>query len=301
MKPVNIEKKQIDLIRESICVYTTCMQCKDLYRDGALCFADIEEFIDDRGKSCLFKLKEMCHDLFRNSDAASYREKIYDMTVGYIFHQAMILRENLYQLEYYKPQCDIDTNELELTIREKKIFLEMEFLVKKTEKKLQEGFQETKLLLKGLVEQLQDLMKLYKENYLLPRFMFEQEKVLVRIYGKKNFDRLLNDMYKDGRKLLMFKAAHSYLESEYYEVARSMFQKVAYLDSGNKLALFLFMYSSAFFFYYKNRFAKGYRYAENALAFDIDDSEKAPYNDSLTKLSAEIAREIKRSRRLLGG
>jgi tetratricopeptide (TPR) repeat protein len=294
MKPINIEKKQIDLIRESMCVYTKCMQCKDLYRDGALCFGDIEEFVDDRGKSCLFKLKEMCHDLFRNSDSASYREKLYDMTVGYVFHQAMILRENLYQLEYYKPRCDIDSDEL--TIREKKIFLEMDFLVKKTEKKLKEGFKETKLLLKELVEQLKDLIKLYKENYLLPRFMFEQEKTLVMIYGKKNFDRLLNDMYKDGRRLLMFNAAHSYLESEYYELARNMFQKAACLDTENKLALFLFMYSSAFFFYYKNRFTKSYRYAENALSLEIDESDKAPYIDSLKKLRAEISREIKRSR-----
>jgi tetratricopeptide (TPR) repeat protein len=296
MKPINLEKKQIDLINESICVYTKCMHCKDLYMDGTLCFEDIEEFVDDRGKSCLFRLKEMCHDLFRNSDTATYREKLYDMTVGYIFHQAMILRENLYQLEYYKPKCDIETDEL--TIREKKIFLEMEFLVKKTEKKLKEGFRETKLLLKELVEQLTDLIKLYKDNYLLPRFMFDHEKTLIAIYGKKNFNQLLNDVYKDGRKLLMFRAAHSYLESEYYELARDMFQKVVCFDSSNKLALFLFMYTSAFYFFYKNRFAKAYRYAGNALALDVDDRDKAPYLDSLTGLKSEISKEIKRSRRL---
>ena len=296
MKPINLEKKQIDLINESLCVYTKCMHCKDLYIDGTLCFSDIEEFVDDRGRSCLFRLKEMCHELFRNSDEANYREKLYDMTVGYIFHQAMILRENLYQLEYYKPQCDIDANEL--TLREKKIFLEMEFLVKKTEKKLKEGFKESKLLLKEMVEQLKDLIKLYKDNYLLPRFIFEHEKTLAMIYGKKSFNQLLNETYKDGRRLLMFKAAHSYLESEYYEVARNMFQKVTCLDTSNKLAIFLFMYASAFYFFYKNRFSKAYRYAENAMAFQIHDNDKAPYLESLTKLKHEIAKDMKRSRRL---
>jgi hypothetical protein len=296
MKPINLEKKQIDLIKESMCVYIMCTECKEMYRNGALCFKDIEQFVDDRGKSCLFRLKEMCHELFRNSDVASYREKLYDMTVGYIFHQAMILRENLYQLEYYKPRCDIDTDEL--TIREKKIFLEMEFLVKKTEKKLKEGFKETKLLMKELIEQLKDLFKLYKDNYLLPRFLFEHEKTLITIYGKKNFDRLLNDMYKDGKRLLMFMTAQSYLESEYYELARNMFQRVTCLDAGNKLAFFLFLYSSAFFFYYKNRFSKAYRYAENAMSLDIEDDGKTPYLDSLIKLKVEISREIKRSRRI---
>lgn len=296
MKLSNLEKRQIDLIRESLCVYTKCMRCKELYMDGLLCFGDIEEFVDDRGRSCLFRLKEMCHELFRNSEAASYREKIYDMTVGYIFHQAMILRENLYQLEYYKPRCDIDTREL--TIREKKMFLEMEFLLKKTEKKLKEGFRQTRLLLRELVEQLKDLIKLYKDNYLMPRFIFEHEKTLVTIYGKKAFDRLVNDLYSNGRKLLIFKAAHSYLESEYYELARNMFSKVACLDTSNKLALFLFMFTSAHYFYYKNRFAKAFRYAENALSLDMDEKEKAPYLDALRKLRVEISREIKRSRRL---
>lgn len=268
----------------------------DLYKSGTLCFGDIEKFVDDRGRSCLFRLKEMCHDLFRNSDAANYREKLYDMTVGYIFHQAMILRENLYQLEYYKPKCDINANQL--TLREKKIFLEMEFLVKKTEKKLREGFKEAKLLLKELVEQLKDLIKLYKDNYLLPRFLFEHEKTLIMIYGKRNFNQLLDDIYKDGKKLLMFNAAHSYLESEYYELARNMFQKVTCLDSSNKLALFLFMYASAFYFFYKNRFSKAYRYAENAMAFELNESDKAPYLESLIKLKAEITQDMKRSRRV---
>jgi tetratricopeptide (TPR) repeat protein len=238
----------------------------------------------------------MCHGLYRNSDAATYREKLYDMTVGYIFHQAMILRENLYQLEYYKPKCDIEVGEL--TVREKKIFIEMEFLVKKTEKKLKEGFREAKLLLKELAEQLIDLIKLYRDNYLLPRFMFEHEKTLIDIYGKKGFSQLINDVYHDGKKLLLFRAAHSYLESEYYELARNMFQKALCLDTANKLVLFLFMYASAFHFYYKNRFSKAHRYAENALALDVDDTERAPYLDSLTRLKTDILRDMKRSRRL---
>lgn len=294
MKPINLEKKQIDLIRESLCVYSKCMQCRDLYRDGKLCFEDIEKFVDDRGKSCLFRLKEMCHDLFRNSDTATYREKLYDMTVGYIFHQAMILRENLYQLEYYKPKCDVWTDEL--TTREKKIFLEMEFLVKKTEKKLKEGFRETKLLLREMIEQLKDLIKLYKDNYLLPRFLYEHDKALVMIYGKKRFNQLLNELYADGRRVLTFKAAQSYLESEYYDLSRSMFQKVVCLDTSNKLALFLFMYASAFYFFHKNRFAKASRYAENALNLELPEKDKAPYREALIKLRADIAKDTRRPR-----
>jgi tetratricopeptide (TPR) repeat protein len=295
MKEINLEKKQIDLIRESICVHIKCMECRDLFKNGTLCFRNIEEFVDDRGKSCLFRLKEMCHELFRNSDSATYKEKLYDMTVGYIFHEAMILRENLYQLEYYRPKCDIVSGEL--TSVEKKIVLEIEFLVKKTERKMKEGFKETKLLLKELVEQLKDIIGLYRGNYLLPRFLFENQKSFVKIYGKKGFDHLLYEVYKDGRTALIYKAARSYLESEYYELARNMFQRVAGLDTDNRTALFLYMYSSAFYFYYKNRFARAQRYAEEALAIQVDNNDMTPYQESLTSLSAEVAREVKRGKK----
>jgi hypothetical protein len=294
----NLEKKQIDLIRESICVYIECTKCTDLYKGGQLCFKNLEEFVDDRGKSCLFRLKEMCHELFRNSNDATDKETLYDMTVGYIFHAAMILRESLYQLEYYKPRSDMASNQF--TTVERKIFREIDTLVRKTEKKLKEGFRETRNLLNQLMEQLKDLVRLYKDNYLLPRFVFENEKSLVRIYGKRGFADLLNDMYRDGRVLLMFKAAQSYLESEYYDTARKLFKRVALLDSGSKAALFFFMYCSAHHFYFKSRFSKAMSYGEKALAMGVDKNEAGPYLEPLQTLMADVLREVKGTRKLIG-
>ena len=238
MKTTNLEKKQIDLIKESINVYEKCIECRSLFDSKNICFANIEEFVDDRGKSHLFHLKEMSHELFRNSNDASYKEKLYDITIGYIFHEAMKLRENMYQLEYYRPQCDIDLHTL--TDQEKKIVHEIGLLVNKAEVRLKEGFKEIKVLLNELVGQLKDLIVLYKNNYLLPRFIFENERSLKKIYGKKGFENLLNMAYSDGKHLLILKAGQSYLESEYYDTARLLFKKVLRLDSQDTSALFLY-------------------------------------------------------------
>jgi tetratricopeptide (TPR) repeat protein len=290
MNRTNIEKKQVDLIRESICVFTKCMECRDLFKEGILCFSNIEEFVDDKGGSCLFRLKEMCHDLFRRSDEASYKEKLYDITVGYIFHEAMKLRENLYQIEYYKPKHDIGSHEL--TALENKIVHEIGALIQKAEKRAQEGLREIKPLLMELIEQLKGLIRLYKNNYLIPRFIFENEKILMKVFGRKGFEGLLNDMYRDGRVLLMFKAAQSYLESEYYELARNLFRRVASLDSKNKLALFLFMYTSAHHFYFRNRFSKARNYAQKALSMSRDQSMES-YGKVLEKLVLELSGDWK--------
>jgi hypothetical protein len=278
------------LIKESINAYQKCIECRSLFDGRNICFADIEEFVDDRGKSHLFRLKEMSHELFRNSDDASYKEKLYDITVGYIFHEAMKLRENMYQIEYYRPQRDIALHTL--TDQEKKIVHEISLLVNKAEIRLKEGFKEIKVLLNELVGQLKDLIILYKNNYLLPRFVFENEKSLRKIYGKKGFENLLNIMYSDGRRLLILKAAQSYLESEYYDTARMLFKKVLHLNRQDLSVLFFHMYSSAYYFYFKNMFTRSLMLAEKARDLKTDDKIKNIYMDSLNRLIFDLSKEM---------
>lgn len=292
----NIEKKQIDLIKESICVYTKCMECRVLFKEGRLCFSNIVELVDDKGKSCLFRLKEMCHALFRNSDEATYKEKLYDITVGYIFHESMKLRENLYQLEFYGPNYDKVSDQL--TGQEKKIFHEIDVLTKKARSRLKEEIKELKILITELMEQLKDLIRLYGDNYLLPRFIVKNEKSLISIYGRNGFERLLNGLYSDGRAILIFRAAMSYLESEYYELARSMFRKISKADKENRTALFLYMYSSAFHYYFKNRFSRSLIFAEQANAMDVNIESINIYRELLQKLISDLSKEVRKTKRL---
>jgi len=287
----NLEKKQIDLIKESIDVYTKCMDCRALFKNKKLNFAKIDDFVDDKGKSYLFRLKEMCHELYRNSVEAHYKEKLYDITVGYIFHEAMKLRENLYQLEYYGPNRYKVTEKL--SDSELKVVREIENLMKKTEKRLKEGFKEIRLLMKELVSQLKGLIILYENNYLIPRFVLENEKMLISIYGRKGFKNLINELYHDGKPLLLYKAAKSYLESEYYDIARGLFKKISIIDRQNGSAEFLYMYASAFYFYFRNKLSRTLAFCDKALNMDIND-EYAGYKIKLQALMHDVSKEMKK-------
>lgn len=289
----NLEKKQVDLIKESICVYTKCMDCRALFRNKTLNFAKIDDFVDDKGNSCLFKLKEMCHVLYRNSVEAHYKEKLYDITVGYIFHEAMKLRESLYQLEFYRPNSYKVTEKL--VDSELKIVREIEHLMKKTEKRLTEGFKEIRLLMKELVGQLSGLIMLYKDNYLIPRFVLKNEKMLISIYGKKGFRSLINELYHDGKPLLLYKAAESYLESEYYDIARRLFKKISIIDRQDKSAEFFYMYASAFYFYFRNRFTRTLAFGDKAVNMDMN-VEYEGYKFKLRALMDEVTKEVKNKR-----
>ncbi len=296
MTNLNIEKKQIDLISESIALYKTCNRCMGLHKSGALTFPDIEEFVDDRGKSCLYRLKQMCHELFRNTVEAAYKEKFFDITVGYIFHEAMKLRECIYQLEYYKPQYNMLISSTELTQAEEKVIREFGGLILKAQKRLNEGLRQVKTLLKELAEQLKDLVKIYRNNYLLPRFLLENERSFIALYGKKGYQDLLERLYERGRATLVLKAAVSYLKSENYQAARGLFQKATKLDDDNLSARFLFLYASAFNCYLKNRPSMARTFAEQALAMPMDGyGEMGDYAQSLRDLLPDVMKEIRRA------
>ena len=294
---LNTEKKQIDLISESICVSKTCNQCIDLHQKGQLTFLTVEDFVDDRGRSCLYRLKQMCHELFRNSAEVSYKERFYDITVGYIFHEAMKLRECIYQLEYYQPEYNLLVNTPDLTPAEKKLIHEFDVLIEKAERRLTEGLNEVKTLLRELVANLKELIKTYKNNYLLPRFILENERAFVTIYGKKGYQNLIEDMYERGRPALMYKAALSYLESEYYQVARNLFHKAARLDSTNLSARFLYLHTSAFNCYFNSKFSMARIFAEEALALPVGAQQDVQtYVAVLRSLLPELAKETRKNR-----
>ena len=289
---LNTEKKQIDLVNESISVFKTFNYCMDLHKRGELTFLEMEEFVDDRGKSCLYRLKQMCHGLFRTTCEAAYKEKFYDITVGYIFHEAMKLRECIYQLEYYKPEYTALVNSAELTPAERKVIHEFDMLINKAEKRLAEGLKEVKILLKELLSHVKDLLRIYKDNYLLPRFILENERSFVAIYGKKGYRDLIEEVYEQGRTTLILKAAISYLESEYYQTARGLFHKVTKLDRANEPARFFYLYTSAFNCYFKNRLSMAQIFAEEALALPENGRRGAEnYAASLRNLLADVVRE----------
>ncbi|MCS7281379.1 MAG: hypothetical protein NZ583_07115 [Desulfobacterota bacterium] len=291
-----MEKRQIDLIEESILVMKKFSDLRRLYRNNALSFSKVEEFVDDRGKSCLFRLKEMCHELFRNSESASYKEKLYDITVGYIFHEAMKLRENVYQLEYYRPKTFMVKDKV--GEKEKKILKEMEYLIVKAEKRLKEGFLELKKLIKELSEQLKDLILTYRNNQLLPRFILENQKIFVSVYGRKRLGEMVRELFSDGKKKLFFLAGLSYLSSDYYDEARLAFRNA--LDSGNlrKEALFYYHYASAFACYLKGKIKQSVISAQKALEASNIKTVPSQLVENLHGLISDLKREQKTKRHI---
>ena len=107
----------------------------------------------------------------------------------------------------------------------------------------------------------------------------------------------MNSTYFDGRRLLIFKVAQSYLESEYYDKARLLFKKTIRLDGQAVLSLFLYYYTSAFHFYFRNMFTKALVFAEKARNMKTTDDIRNDYIDSLNTLISDLTKEIKKKKK----
>ena len=100
------DRKILEMIRGLFLAQIAFQEIFKKYKRHQLRFSDIERWVDDRGQSLLYLLKEQCHAIFRftKTDSLHKKEWLLDLAIGSIFHEAMKLRENIYQLEVYRPQ-----------------------------------------------------------------------------------------------------------------------------------------------------------------------------------------------------
>lgn len=196
------------------------------YREDALAFEDLETFIDDRGKSVLYQAKESCHALFRR-DASVGMEKghLFDLTVGTIFHEAMKLRENLYQVQVYGEQGRALGAKASRTRNEEDFLHQLHTILKRAASGFSEEMEETRTLFREATQQLKALLPDFRSNGLLLRFFHEQEKLTQQVFGAAREDHPFEMMFPGGRGPGYAAAGRSYLDSGRFGKAQVCFGK----------------------------------------------------------------------------
>ncbi len=208
----------VGLVREFFTVHDALCRVFDGFRSGSLCFDEVANLVGDTDRSLLFRLKERCHALFRArepADGHSPREALFDLSVGSLFHEAMKLRENLYQQEIYAPrverllgQARVETSDL---------FVEFERVQNAGADRTLEAMREAELLLDQTRNQLSVLLADFPENGLMARFLVEHAEQVRKVLGI-GIDDLLQNVY--GSTVQGYRVAiHSYLRSAYYNEA----------------------------------------------------------------------------------
>jgi tetratricopeptide (TPR) repeat protein len=263
---------------------------KDYHR-GNLKFAKVDELVDATGSSPLFDLKERCHFRFRykEGESSNEKEKLFDLTIGSIFHEVMKLKENVYQLEVYGPRY------LELEKRLGNPLPEREFhrfqkIILRAEEGVKEGMEDLKELFRDVKEQLGELLKEYSRNKFLTRFLLENAPLLQMVYGRKGLEKIFASMYKGGIDQAYLAAGYSYLESQYFDMAKPVFEKALRRDPKNGMLRFIGKFASGASSYYANDYQKALQKFKGLMEFKDHLRGTGKY----LKKAEEICRKMRR-------
>jgi tetratricopeptide (TPR) repeat protein len=238
------------------------------HRDGALKFLAVEALVDASESSPLFDLKERCHSRFRYNEGKprNEREKLFDLTIGSIFHEAMKLKENVYQLEVYKPRYQELKKRLYNPLSERE-FRRFEKIISRAEQGVKDGMEDLKELFRDVEEQLVELIKEYGKNRLLIRFLLENKPLLEKVYGKRSFEKIFASMLRGGIDEAFWAAGNSYLESQYFDMAYPVFKKALRRHPENRMLRFICHFSSGASSYYANDYQKALQQFKGLLRF----------------------------------
>ncbi len=234
------ERKVVEIVRHFLLTVQTFRQHQEKYRQGSLCFSDLAKLVDDRGQSVFFVLKENCHSLFRRNEfPVSEKEQIFDLTIGTLFHLAMKMREDLYQLEFYGPKyTELDKKE-DGPLDRKNLVYQFKGLISRAQNSFQEGMGEMAILLKEALPQFQDLLGEHQEKGLLVRFLLEEKDLLQDVLGKDALEDLLQNLYGLRQAHPYRLAGESYFQSGFYALATQAFSRALEKMPADEDLLFL--------------------------------------------------------------
>ncbi len=293
----NPDKKNwiiLEIVRDYLCSYIHFQSMYAQYKAQTLSFDDVEKFVTDKDPTLpLFNLKESCHMLFRyqGEEECSDEEKLLDLAVGSIFHEAMKIRENLYILEVYKPRYLQIQNSQDSSDHKSNLLQEFTKIGMRTEKRLAESILETKRLLNDTLKQLAHLLPRYRDNPVLMRFLLRNKELLQQAFGKRKGLKVITDMYPGGLGEAYDVEGRGYLASEHYDLAAEFFNRALKYRIHDQTLKGLYLYARGMDGYYNNRYPLTLRSFHKLLSFAAVLKDVNGYLAKVEEVCRKIGRE----------
>lgn len=293
----NPEKKNwiiLEIVRNYLYSYIHFQSIYAQYKAQSLSFDDVEKFVTDKDPTLpLFNLKESCHMLFRyqGDEECSDEEKLLDLAVGSIFHEAMKIREDLYLLEVYKPRYQQVQNSQESSDSKTNLLQEFTKIGLRTEKRLAESVRETKRLLYDTLKQLAYLLPRYKENPVLMRFLLSNKELLQQVFGKRKGLQVIADMYPGGLGEAYEVEGRGYLSSEHYDLAAEFFNRALKYRIHDQGLQGLYLYARGMDGYYNNSYPATLRSFHKLLSLAPVLKDGKGYLAKIEEVCRKIGRE----------
>lgn len=217
----------VQLLREFLVAHAELTEILETQSPDEISFASVRALVGDDNHSVLFRLKQRSHALFRSDGAhrsqAVRREALFDLAIGSLFHEAMKLRESLYQREFYAPR--VASLKAASSEDPDELFFEFERILEKSSARLFEVVAEVRILLAQTRDQLRRLLIERAADRVVARFLLRKRDAVSAAFVE-GLEGLLEAMYGDVRAGLI-EAARSLLESAYFVEASQTLREAA--------------------------------------------------------------------------
>lgn len=289
------DRNILEIVRGLLLSEVAFQEILKKYREGRLRFSDIGTWVDDKGQSLLYNLKEQCHSLFRDKGKKTIHQKewLLDVVIGSIFHEAMRLRENIYQMEVYQPKYLQYKSKVGKSDYEKDYLQLFERIILKTRQGVVEGIDETRSLFHEAMVQLIDLFKEGSKNAFLVRFLLDNLTLLKKVYGSKKAKKIFELMFSKGLLDAYRLAGQSYLQSEHYDLSSTYFLKALKVDPHNHSLQFLLNFSLGMNEYYRNAYSRSLSHFVKLLPLKMNGKLKKEYLRKVEEVCNKIYFELK--------
>ena len=186
-------------------------------------------------KGPLWQLKEQSHRLYRsNRSKISLYENLFDWVVSSIFHESMKLKEDIYQVESYKPLLEMGLSDNTENREIAKIIEEYYALIGRATRSLKEEIDSIdELFTKGLLH-LRSLIVFYKNNALLLRFLIDNTITTETMFGQGALQQILLEMFPAGVHEAYILMSESCMQNGWYDQAQTYLKIAMKTGAANK-------------------------------------------------------------------
>lgn len=187
----------------------------------------------EMNKGLLWHLKDTAHVLFKHDGrpGAETLGQFLDWSVGYIFHDAMKLKEDAYQQQNYAPWFrKLQDHGGAGGYHE--IGQELLGVLDQTNESIQREVSRIRFLLFNCRRLFTQYLALHAGNELLARFLFDQNELVREVYGD-GYPRLIEAVYADRPHMLYVLAARSLRRGGWTDEAEKALAEADRLAPGN--------------------------------------------------------------------
>lgn len=154
---------------------------------------------EEKKKGQLWHLKDLSHKLFRNNSGKNnLYEQLFDWTIGSIFHEAIKLKEDTFQINAYRPLLEHAVESYKHDKKLSKIINEHFKQIEKASIDIKKELKDMSELFTKAVEYLNEIVILHKDNKLLIKFILDNKKPIEDIFSSDSQKNLLGKMFENG-------------------------------------------------------------------------------------------------------